>query len=220
MRRIYAFLAIATVFGLLLWRHSPQRTPARPRFALPPFHARVPSPTPRAADEPTPPVILTGGFLFFEDFEHGLARWAVAGRERGVGWHLLHARTCGGEYTMHVGRDGQAAFTGFPLIATLTLRPPLDLTRARAPFLTYDVKGVASPATALVIQPQCRLESGPWRDLGTAARARYALQFTRFADLRPFVGRRLSLRFRATLAESAPTAGMYLDDVQVIETGR
>lgn len=219
MRRVLPFLAIAIGLGWLAWRLASRPAP-RVRYTLPPFSAPIASPTPRPADEPTPPVILTGGFLFYEDFEHGLARWRLAGRANGVGWHLLHARTCGGAYTMHVGRDDQGRFTASPLTSTLTLAPTVDLTRAIAPFLTYDVKGVAQPERALVIQPQCRIGGGAWQNLGTPARARYAMQFTRFADLRPYVGRAIALRFVATLAAStAPTVGMYLDNVQVIETG-
>ena len=192
---------------------------ALPSFQLPPFHNPVKSPPSRAfVDEPKPTVVLAGTFLFYEDFEHGTARWRWSGGTPQVHWLLLNARTCGGEYTMLMGQPNQAPFTTARGTAWLTLLPPVDLRKAHRPHLTYDIKTQATPDDALTLQPQARAVGGRWRSVGAIARAHYALVFTRFADLTAFVGKRVELRFEVRFRPMASrTTGLYLDNVQIIE---
>lgn len=193
--------------------------PSASAVELPPFHNPVkPAPPIAPPDEPRPTIELSGSFLFYEDFEHGIQRWRLEGGTPDVHWLLLKARTCGGEYTMLMGRPGQAPFQQARGTAFLTLTTPLDLRGHYRPHLTYDVKATATPANALTLQPEVRLPGGRWKPVGTVARASYRLAFTRFADLTPYARSRIELRFRVDFKPTAaPVLGYYLDNVQVIE---
>lgn len=168
--------------------------------------------------EPTPAVPLVGPFLFYEDFENTERPWRAEGAAGGIGWYRLNAPVCGGAYAMHMGKAIQQPFAGGSGTFTLTLATPIDLTKAKRPHLTYDVRGVADPAEAVVLQPEARRPGGAWKAVGTPAAGRYRFVFTRFADLSEFTGGPIELRFSTVLAPSAaPHKGLYLDMVQIVE---
>lgn len=207
-----ACLAGAAWLAYGVWRPAPPRAD---------FAALLPSPrpSPDPGDRP-PPGSLAGPFLFYDDFEQAPARWRFEGGADGVGFGRLRYLGCSGVYTLHAGRRDHAPFRPTPLTATATLEAPIDLTEARRPLLRYDVRGSAEPPDALVIQPQVRRQGETaWHDVGEPARARYPLMMTRYALLTPFTGARITLRFRARLAPGAgETRGVYLDEIQVIES--
>ncbi|MEB3329197.1 MAG: hypothetical protein VKQ33_08210 [Candidatus Sericytochromatia bacterium] len=177
----------------------------------------LPSPTPDPALPSMPPPLM-GAFVFYEDFEHGMARWRIDGGKQGVGWHLLQASTCGGRYTMVLGRANNASARLVPTTAQLTLKAPIRLP-ARPPLqLKYDLKGTVTPPEAASIQPEWREGLGPWRPLGPPATARFPLMVSHRVDLSPLAGRQLQLRFRAaTRTTATPQKGFYLDDVHVLQ---
>jgi hypothetical protein len=188
---------------------------AAPAAPVAPAGSPVPSPSPSTGISPSQ---LTGAFLFYEDFEKGMDRWAIAGPDGPVGWHLLKAYACGGLYSMLMGQADQTPFTAGAGEYTLTLKALLDLTRAKRPHLRYDVKGLATPETAFAFQPEARRPGGDWQPIGDRSTARFVLVNTLAADMTAFAGGTAELRFRVVSRPAdAPTKGMYLDDVQVIE---
>jgi hypothetical protein len=183
--------------------------------ATPVTPASTPVPSPSTGISPSQ---LTGAFLFYEDFEKGMDRWAIAGPTGPVGWRLLKAYACGGLYSMLMGQDDQAPYTAASGDYTLTLRQPVDLGKAKRPHLRYDVKGLATPETAFAFQPEARRPDGEWQPIGERSTARFVLVNTLAANMSAFAGGPAELRFRVVAAPSdTPTKGMYLDDVQVIE---
>lgn len=205
-------LALLLVLGAGCSAPEPTGAPELPSFEAS-YH---PLATPTPNGEPTPDVRLQGTFLFYDDFERGLDHWTIAGDPGGVSWHRLNAYTCGGAWVMLFGKLDSSPFSAGE--ATIGLKAPVDLTKARRPHLTYDVMGQATPETALTLQPEARRPGGEWRPVGSVAKARYSFGFTRFADLTPYVGGPVELRFKAVaqgLAKPAP--GLYLDQVQVLE---
>ncbi|MDB5099360.1 MAG: hypothetical protein JWM80_3781 [Cyanobacteria bacterium RYN_339] len=153
-------------------------------------------------------LVPTGKFLFYEDFENGTEKWELPA----TGWQLLNAYSCGGKFTMllpDTGRPGESYFT---------LRAPLDLGKLVKPLLKYDVKGLTTPEDATVIQAEVRPPGQDWRPLGHDARGNHAFAAAVVADLKPYAGQTVGLRFHGTTkAGQADTKGMYLDDVGVIE---
>jgi hypothetical protein len=152
--------------------------------------------------------VPAGKFLFLEDFEGGTARWELPA----TGWRLLNAMSCGGLYTMLLPDAGQ------PGESVFTLKEPLDLKAASKPVLKFDVKGLTSPEDAVVIQAEVRPEGKDWQPLGHDARGNHVFVASVVADLAPFAGQAVGLRFHGvTKAGKADAKGMYLDDVAVIE---
>jgi len=162
--------------------------------------------------------VPAGAFVFFEDFEQGTARWQLPAGTEPVAWRLLNALTCGGKYTMLIGQDNQVPFAAAEGESVLTLKSPLDLTRAVRPQLKYDVKGLAYPADALTIQAEIQPSGEDWRPWGRAVNGAFVFMGSVVADLTPYAGKSVGLRFRARFKPAGePAKGMYLDDVVVIE---
>lgn len=187
-------------------------------------------PTPPAATLAPPPSpfgpavdygsdkVPPGSFVFFEDFERGFDRWAMPDPKAQVAFRPLNALACGGLWTIMLGPEGGAEFTPAPGEHVLALKAPLDLTKARAPFLKYDVKGESSPAEALDLVAEIRGTDGAWTPVGRRVRGGYVFMASIGADLTAWAGQPVGLRFRATFAPGAgPMKGFMLDDVQVIE---
>lgn len=160
-----------------------------------------------------------GAFLFYEDFEHGTDRWDIpAVAPDAVAWRLLHAHSCTGEYTMLLGRDQQAAFTGPAADSVFTLKDGLDLSKGVKPMLKYDLKGLALPYDAIAFQPEVQPPGGAWQPLGQPVQADHNFALTYTDDLSAWAGKRLGLRFRVTVkATDKPTSGIYLDEIAVLE---
>lgn len=221
-RRFTAFLALlAAVAAVAACKPEEQRATASPSPAVAASTASLsdalPSPTPDHTMPSMPPEVA-GGFLFYEDFEKGRDRWAINGVSRGVGWHHLKAATCGGLYTLVLG-EAKNPPTKFAAGASyLTLKAPLDLGKAKAAQLQYDIKGVANPPASAAITPEVREPGGAWKAVAPTATARFPLVVTYTADLTPYLGKKIALRFRGTTKPaSEPTKGFYLDDIHVVE---
>lgn len=162
--------------------------------------------------------IPAGPFLFFEDFEKGYDRWTLPDPAPAVAFRSLNAPTCGGMWTILLGTADHGPFTPAPGEHVLALKAPLDLTKAKRPFLKYDVKGVTWPAEAVDLVAEVRTAGGLWTPVGRHVRGGYLFMASIGADLTPWVGQKPELRFRATMtAGEQASVGMYLDDVQVIE---
>ncbi|MFN3429981.1 MAG: hypothetical protein ACK46X_08510 [Candidatus Sericytochromatia bacterium] len=203
--------------GLALALGCATPAPSIPAPSGPPLIASLPSPSPSVAA----PAVPSGAFLFFEDFERPARfaeRWDVTGGTPEVNWRVLEANTCGGAYTMLLGRAGQAPFEGVAAEATLVLRQPIDLIKARRPHLKFDVLGQAQPARAITVQAEGRRADGAWEPLGEPVIASDSLVRPVVTDVTRFAGGALALRFRAVLTPGeAPLKGLLLDDVQIIE---
>lgn len=161
--------------------------------------------------------VPAGPYLFYEDFEHGQDRWTMPAAGSAAGWRVLHAHTCDGDYTMLYGQDAQAPFSGPAAESVLALNAPLDLTGAKKPVLKYDVKGEAVPDSAGSITAELKAPGGDWQAVGRISHANHAYAASVVSDLTPWVGQQVQLRFRADLAASSQTTGLYLDDIAVIE---
>jgi len=86
------------------------------------------------------------------------------------------------------------------------------------PVLKYDVKGLTSPAEAVSLTVEVRPAGQDWRQVGHGAQGDHVFVASQVADLTPFVGQQLGLRFHGvTRAGKGDSQGMYLDDVDVIE---
>lgn len=182
-----------------------------------PLTDALPSPTP-APSLPPMPRVAVGPHYFHEDFEHGMARWQATGAAGEVGWHHLRAAACGGRYTMVLGRPGNQPFAATAATALLTLTTPIDLTHARKPRLEYDLKGVSEPWDLFTVTAEARRPGGAWKPVGAAGTARYAIVATFTADLTPYAGHPVELRFRGVVKNvSRANRGFYLDDVIVLE---
>jgi hypothetical protein len=177
----------------------------------------LPSPTPDQALPSMPPAMM-GSFVFYEDFERGMRRWRIDGGSKGVGWHLLQASTCGGRFTMVLGRDKNPSARFAPSEARLTLQEPIQLPPKPPLQLKYDLKGVVSPPDAATVHTELRVGKGPWRSAGPSATARFPLMVSYRVDLTPFAGQTIGLRFRAvTRATADKHKGFYLDDIHVLQ---
>ncbi|MEB3222904.1 MAG: hypothetical protein VKS61_12580 [Candidatus Sericytochromatia bacterium] len=189
--------------------------------------ALSPTPSPRPITIPspmaTPPALPSdvpraGAFLLHEDFERGLSRWVPEGGTGAVGWQLLNATTCGGEWTMLLGRADWRLFQGLRGEAVLRLRAPLDLRAARRPILWYDVRGEATAPEAIVLQPEVSRDGQAWQPVGKAADGRYRFVTKHHAELTAHRGAEVQLRFRAAFdVGTTATKGLLLDDIQVLE---
>ncbi|MEB3196743.1 MAG: hypothetical protein VKP62_06015, partial [Candidatus Sericytochromatia bacterium] len=175
----------------------------------------TPMPLPSA---PRLTVPRQGSFIFYEDFEKGLDRWNLSGGSGGVGWTRLNAFTCGGAWTMLLGTPEWTPYREVVGEAFLTTKAPIDLAKANRPHLFFDVRGEAEPAEALATQAEVSPDGKVWQPIGEPTTARHRFVSTLFADLTPFRGSGLYLRFRARLqVRTAPTKGLLLDDIHLIE---
>lgn len=170
------------------------------------------TPTPTAA-----PPALSGSYLFFEDFEHGITKWTLPSPGP-VGWRQLKSASCGGDYTALFGADQQATFSSVTTTSDLTLAQPIDLTKAMHPWLTYQLLGTSDPASALTIEAQIDAGDGNWQTVGQTAQGSYAQMGTLVVNLAPYVGKKVGLRFHAESQATATSGkGLQLDDIAVIE---
>lgn len=161
---------------------------------------------------------VSGSFLFYEDFEHGMKRWHVQGGGDGVAWRLLEAHTCGGAFTMHLGKPKQAPYAAARGESYLVLTDGLDLTTAKRPTLKYDVKGVCDPISAITYEVELKPPGGAWRVVSPAVDGRFDGMRSLYLDLTPYAKKRVGLRFHAHVKPTQkPTKGLYLDDIHVIE---
>ncbi|MEB3222425.1 MAG: hypothetical protein VKS61_10140 [Candidatus Sericytochromatia bacterium] len=195
---------------------SPSPSALQPGLSL---RDALPSPTPNQALPSMPPPLM-GAFVFYEDFERGISRWRIEGGKGGVGWHLLHAATCGGRYTMVLGREMNPVADLVAADALLTLRAPLKLPAGVPLQLKYDLKGTVAPPEASRITAELRGGQGPWQPAAPTATARYPLMVSYRVDLTPRGGQQVWLRFRgATRKALGKHKGFYLDDIQVLQGG-
>jgi hypothetical protein len=172
------------------------------------------TPDPVWGSDPVP----AGSFLFYEDFEKGYDRWAMPDPKAEVAFRPLNAPTCGGLWSILLGTADHERYTPAAGEHVLALADPLDLTKAKRPFLKYDVKGVTFPETAIDLTAEVRPEGGAWTPVGRRIRGGYVFMASIGADLTAYAGQQVGLRFRATFtAGEAAAKGMYLDDVQVLE---
>jgi hypothetical protein len=185
----------------------------------PPLSVAAPAPaSPKAAESVTSDAVPSGAFIFYEDFENGAARWQLPAVTPASEWRLLNAPSCGGMWTMLIGQADRTPFTGPAGESIFTLVAPIDLAKAVKPILKFDVKGLATPEDAVSIQAEVKLATGDWTPIGHPAIGNHAFVGSVVCDLGPFVGKRISLRFRATLKQALqPSYGLYLDDIAVIE---
>ena len=221
-RRFTTFLALLTALGALGAckgeeqgaTGSPSPTAVASTLSL---SAALPSPTPDSTLPRMAPEIA-GAFLFYEDFERGRDKWAISGGAKGVGWHHLKAATCGGLYTMVLGEAKNPPTRFAQGEALLTLKQPIDLRKAKSAQLQYDIKGSLKPADAATIVAEARSPGGAWKAIAPPATARFPLVVTFTADLSPWLGQQVELRFRGSTKPAAePSKGFYLDDIHVIE---
>jgi hypothetical protein len=192
---------------------NPQSETAR----FPSLAASMPSPLPSVVLPPMPPE-LAGSFVFYEDFEQGIAKWDTGTTKTEQGWHLLQANTCGGLYTMLLGVAEHKPFT--PTAKTVYLQPkaPIPLPKNSRAQLQYDVKGVANPFEAMSIQPEIRFDGKNWQAIGVLMQGFLPIVRTFTVDLTPFAGKTIELRFKGTITANAePQTGFYLDDIQIVE---
>lgn len=166
--------------------------------------AATPSPSPSVNPDMAP----SGKFLFYEDFENGTDKWELPA----TGWQILAAYSCGGKYTMllpDAGKPGETVFT---------LKEPLDLAKAVKPVLKYDVKGLTNPATAVELRVEVKPAGKDWLAVGHTTQGDHVFVASQIADLVPYVGQAIGLRFVGTTRDGkADSKGMYLDDIAVIE---
>lgn len=191
--------------------------PAQPSMSAPvSLLDALPSPTPDQTLPSMPPAIA-GSFLFYEDFERGADRWTMAGGRDGIGWHLLKASTCGGLYTMVLGHKLNEATRLATGSSTLTLKAALPIPAAGEFQLKYDVKGAVTPPEAATIHAEIRPANGKWSSIAPVATARFPLVVTFKANLAPYLGQTINLRFRGTTETTRePQKGFYLDDIYII----
>lgn len=185
--------------------------------SAPPLIESVPTPTPTPGESAAP--VPKGRFVFYEDFEKSLDAWTIEGASMGVGWSRLNAYTCGGAWTMLLGKGEQEAFAGVKGASTLALKQPIVLAAAKRPHLVYDVRGTTTPESAVTIQAEASRDGKTWQAVGEPILGRYRFVFSRVVDLGAYAGApALHLRFAARFdVGAAPVTGMLLDDVKVIE---
>ncbi len=166
-----------------------------------------------------PDQVILGRVLFWEDFENGLSRWRIEGAAGAARWLLLEGNFCGGAFTMLFGLPERAEFAGGTGQSTLTLQEPIDLSTATRPHLKYDVRGLSYPQDALMVQPEARTPGGDWQPVGPVTVSRYPSDMGyRAADLTPYAGGKVEVRFKAYLSPlERPTRGFMLDDVKILE---
>jgi hypothetical protein len=183
-------------------------------FPVPP---EAPIPSAASAPQLVSDDVPSGSFVFFEDFEAGTGRWQLpAGPD--LGWRLLKAHTCTGDYSLLLGRDQQEPFTGSAQDSYVTLTNGLDLTRAKNPLLKYDVLGAATPEGAVAMTVEVRPAGGAWQPLGETRLANHNFALSFVSPLTGWAGQKLDLRFHGTIKQvQAPSKGLYLDQIAVIE---
>ncbi|MEB3330415.1 MAG: hypothetical protein VKQ33_14415 [Candidatus Sericytochromatia bacterium] len=219
MKHRAAFTLAAGLWGLAVLACGPVPGPGDVVPSVPTPPAPTATPTAVPTPPPLPPdVPRQGTFLFFEDFEQGLARWTIEGGTAQVGWQHLNAYTCGGAWTMLLGTPGRRPFANARGEAVLRLRAPIDLAKARRPYLFFDVRGQTVPEEAVVLQPEVSLDGRAWTPVGEAVRGRFPFVSHHHASLEAFLGKAVQLRFHVAFqVGSTPVLGVLLDDVNVLE---
>lgn len=206
------------LLALLLLGCAPEEAPApAAETSAPPrsLAGLVPSPSPVLYGSDTIPI---GAFVYYEDFEKGFRGWELPKDPTGVALRALRAPACGGLWTVHLGLPGQREFAPVAGHHVLTKTAPLDLTRAKRPQLKFDVKGLTQPVEALHMTAEIRPPGGSWQPIGRPIKGGYMFVASIVADLTPWAGRFLGLRFVYDMAPAeAKTKGFYLDDIMVIE---
>jgi len=197
-----------------------------------PSPAPLPSPTPRPTSDAwqfvnpdAPDRILLGTVLFHEDFETDLSAWQIDGEAGTPRWLRLEGNFCGGAFTMLFGMPDRGEFgadadsRSGSAASLLTLKAPIDLSQAQHPHLSYDVRGISYPQDGVMVQPEARRPGEDWVPVGPVTVSRYPAEMGyRAADLAPYAGGSVSIRFRAYLsALDRPTRGLMLDDVKILE---
>ena len=177
----------------------------------------LPSPTPDRTLPSMKPEIA-GSFVFYEDFEKGVAKWTPSVGKSGVGFHLLKAATCGGLYTMVLGEDKNPPTKFAHEDVLLTLKAPIDLRKVKKAQLQYDLKGDVTPPESATIIAELRPVGGKWKQVAPKATARFPLVVTFTAELDPYLGKQVELRFRGVTKPARQAGkGFYLDDVHVVQ---
>jgi hypothetical protein len=178
----------------------------------------LPSPTPDRSLPAGMKPEIAGSFVFYEDFEKGVAKWTPSVGKSGVGFHLLKAATCGGLYTMVLGeaKNPPTKFASEEVL--LTLKAPIDLRKVKKAQLQYDLKGDVTPPDSAAIIAEMRPVGGTWKPVAPKATARFPLVVTFTAELDPYLGKQVELRFRGiTKPAKQAGKGFYLDDVHVVQ---
>jgi hypothetical protein len=219
MNRTPLLLTVALAVALSACDVGQEKAPETPKAEVsPPISLldALPSPTPDQTLPSMPPAIA-GSFLFYEDFERGMDRWTIAGGRDGIGWHLLKASTCGGLYTMVLGQKLNQATRLAVGESSLALKEAVGIPEQGEFQLKYDVKGIITPPEAASILAEIRPTGGAWQIIAPIATARFPLVVTFKADLTPFAGKSVNLRFRGTTQSTRdPQKGFYLDDIYII----
>jgi hypothetical protein len=184
---------------------------------VPPAPVASATPMPAPVGQQVSDNVPSGAFVFFEDFEAGTGRWTMP-PSADVGWRLLKAHTCTGDFSLLLGKDQQEPFTGSAQDRYVTLATGLDLSKARRPALKYDVLGHALPDGAVSMVVEVRPPGGDWQPLGDQRIADHPFALTFVSELTAWTGKTVDLRFHGTVKDVAePSKGLYLDQIAVIE---
>lgn len=179
--------------------------------------ALVPSPEPSIV-MPKMPTPIAGRFVFYDDFEKPNTKWKTSRGKDGVAWFRIESKSCGGLYTMVLGKQDNSEFKGVATTAYMTTSAPVDLKGTKAPQLQYDLKGMTRPFETIGVHVEARRPGGAWKAIGAPAVARYPTVVTFTADLTEFAGGPMEMRFVGDVkAEDRPNKGMFLDDIHVVE---
>ncbi|MNK79122.1 hypothetical protein D3C87_987820 [compost metagenome] len=208
---------VAAAIALSACSASPSPAPSAPPAPTP-----TPKPTPDAwqfVNPDAPDRIILGSVRFWEDFETDLSRWTIDGSAGDARWLRLEGNFCGGAFTMLFGLPDRTEFASGAGLSTLTLNAPIDLAGVTRPHLTYDVRGLSYPQDAIMVQPEARRPGGEWSPVGPVTVSRYPSDMGyRAADLTPYAGGEVEIRFKAYLSSlERPTRGFMLDDVKILE---
>jgi hypothetical protein len=223
MTAMKRFLPVALALLVVACKPSeekPATVPSPSATAIMSLSEALPSVVPSPV-MPKMPAPVAGRFVFFDDFENGFAKWKIEGGADGLGWHHIKSKSCGGLYTMVLGTATNEPYTGGQAVSYLAAAAPIDLKGTKKPQLQYDLKGYTTPPEVIAIRPELRKPGGAWQPIGAVANARYAVVVTFTADLVPYAGGPVELRFKGEIKGSGqPNKGIFLDDVHVVESNR
>jgi hypothetical protein len=149
---------------------------------------------------------------FCDDFEEGLAKWAVSGQDWGIS--KARARSAQQSATDSPDRGIQSGEN-----AAMTLASSVDLTAAVAPILVFWESRAAADSDTYV---EASADGGTtWTQLVSWLYASndHSTWLMQQASLAGFVGKRAMIRFRlAQNGSSLASDGWYIDDVEIRET--
>jgi hypothetical protein len=196
---------------------APSPSPSPSASATLSLAAALPSALPSTV-MPKMPTPVAGRFVFFDDFENDAAKWKTEGGKGGVAWYRIKSKSCGGLYTMVLGTAKNEPFKHVETTAYVATARPVDLKGTVHPQLQYDLKGYTTPVEVLEIQPEIRVAGGAWQPVGAVATGQFPVVVTFTADLTPFAGKQIDLRFKGVVkGNEQPNKGIFLDDVHVVE---